>query len=405
MKKIFAIVAVALAARAAAYAQVTPAANAGPARFGWSLNYAQTAEFGAGLGDSQTANANGSVHYSSGFERAPFSVAYSGGYTWTLAGPDYSPGYFQHVLASQTLRWRKFQISISDNVSFLPQAPITGFAGVAGTGQPVEPNPAPGSDQNILTLKTRSIDNFLDGSFRDRLSLATSINASGGWGILRYPDGNGIGLNSESGTVGLSQRLNARMTIIGNFAYSQFSYPGYDLSLHSYTAFGGFNRTWNRKLSTNFSGGPQWAGGSNSAQIPSSINFAINADASYSLRHLSMNGIYTRGVSGGEGYLFGAHTDVVSGSLSRGFGRHPLSIGVMGSYRRVASLNGGGAIDSEDIGAQASRRIGTHLNIFAAYTVINQGINGALPSNVLGTALQAVTFGFGFAPRESRIVR
>src|SRR5271166_3588924 len=229
MKKLFAIASVVLAACAAAQAQVVPAANAGPASFGWSLNYAQTAEFGAGFGDSQTAGLNGSVHYTSGLERAPFSVAYAGGYTWTLAGADYSAGYFQHVIGSQSLLWRRFRIGISDNVSFLPQAPITGFAGVAGTGQPLQPNPTPGSDQNILTLKTRSIDNFLGGSFMDRLSLGTSFNASGGWGILSYPDGNGTDVHSYASAAGLSQRLNSRMTVLGNVSYSQYGYPAYNL--------------------------------------------------------------------------------------------------------------------------------------------------------------------------------
>src|ERR1700690_2475455 len=98
MKKALAILIVALAACAAAHAQVVPAAIAGPASFGWSLNYAQSAEFGDGLGTWQTANANGSVRYHSGLERPPFSVAYAGGYTWTLTGPSYTTGYFQHVL-------------------------------------------------------------------------------------------------------------------------------------------------------------------------------------------------------------------------------------------------------------------------------------------------------------------
>jgi hypothetical protein len=405
MKKVLLILAIAIAASAAARAQVAPAANAGPASFGWSLNYAQSAEFGNGLGDSQTSNANGSIHYSSGLERAPFSVAYAGGYGWTLAGPEYSTGFFQHLLGSQSLLWRRVRVGITDDVSFLPQAPITGFAGVAGTGQPVQPNPAPGSDQNILTVNTRSVDNFLGASVMDRISLATSITGSGGWGILSYPDGNGIDVNSYEGTAGLSQRINSRMSVIGSFAYSQFGYPGYDLNFHSYSTFGGFNRVWSRRFSTNVSGGPQWVGSSDSTLIPSSTNFGINADASYALRYLALSVIYTRGVSGGSGYLLGAHTDVISSSLSRGFGRNPLSVGVMGSYRRVVSLNGGGAIDSEDIGVQASRRFGAHLNTFAAYTVINQGTNGALPGNVLGTALQSFSFGFGFLPRESRIIR
>lgn len=405
MKKVLLLLAIALTACAVAHAQVVPAANAGPAKFGYSLNYAQTAEFGSGLGDSQLILANGSIHYSSGFERAPFSVAYSGGYTWTIAGPVYATGFFQHVLVSQGLAWRRFRISISDNVTFLPEAPITSFAGVPGTGQPVgTPNPAPASDQTILTVNTRALDNFSSVSFIDRLSLATSINASGGYGILVYPDGNGINSNSEDVTAGASQRLNARMKLNGIYSYSQFSYPGNNLSFQSNTLAGGFSRVWSRRLSTNFSGGPQWVSSADSAQIPSSINFAITADASYEFRNLTTGVAYTRGVSGGAGYLFGAYSDVVSGNASRVFDRGTLTIGVDGSYRRISGLTGTGTISSEDVGTQISRRIGTHLNAFASYTVVNQGYSGALPSNVLGTVLQSISFGIGFVPRESRII-
>ncbi|MGD0628250.1 MAG: hypothetical protein ABR987_02800 [Terracidiphilus sp.] len=406
MKKVFAILGIALAACAVAHAQVAPAANAGPASFGYSVNYAQSAEFGSGLEDWQTIMLNGSINYTSGFERAPFSVSYAGGYTWTISGPAYSSGYFQHVVGTQALNWRRFKVIVSDNVSFLPQAPVTGFAGVPGTGQPVgTPNPAPTSQETVLTLNTRSLDNFLDVSIVDRLSLGTSFNASGGWGILRYPDGNGISVNSEVGSAGLSQRLNARMKLNGTYSYSQFGYPDYALSFQSNTISAGFNRNWNRRFSTTFSGGPQWVSSSDSAQIPSSINFAIDASTGYTWRNISSGLTYQRGVSGGAGYLLGAHSDVVSGNVSRGFfGRGSLTVGLQGSYRRIAGLNNSGVVSSEDIGVQANKRLGQHLSTFIGYSVINQGFSGALPTNVLGTTLQSLSFGFGYLPREARII-
>jgi hypothetical protein len=110
-------------------------------------------------------------------------------------------------------------------------------------------------------------------------------------------------------------------------------------------------------------------------------------------------------VSGGAGYLLGAHSDIVTGNASRGFLRDTVTVGVEGSYRRIAGLNNTGEISSEDVGTQASRRIGTHLTAFVSYTVINQGYSGTLPTNVLGTVLQSVSFGIGFVPRESRIIR
>lgn len=387
-----------VAASSTAYAQVVPAATAGPASFGYSLNYAESAEFGSELGDFQTALLSGNLHYRSGFARAPFAVNYGGGYTFTIAGPNYATGYNQHIMATQALVWKKWSVQFFDNLSLLPQSVDTGFSDIPGSG---EPPPPPPSDESILTLRTRSVDNFLGTGFRDRLGLGTSLNATVSWGLLRYPDGRGIDVNTVSADTGLSQRLSARMSVHGSYAFSQFSYPGHDLALTSNTLFAGFTRNWNRSLSTSVSGGPQWVNSSNSVLIPRSTNFAIRASARYRLKNLNAGVAYMRGVTGGAGYLFGAQSDVLTGTLSRGFGRYG-TIGLEGAYARNAFLGKNGVITSEDVGVQASRRLGRHISVFVGYTVLNQGSDVALPSNVLGSLLQSANFGFSFIPRETR---
>jgi hypothetical protein len=411
MKKVFKIPAILLAASLAAagsvaFAQVVPAANAGPASFGYSFNYSESAEFGEKLGEWQTAVASGRLNYRTGMERLPFSVMYAGGYTWTIGGADYSNGYYQHLLASQGFVGRRWRAFLSDNISYLPQAPITSFAGVPGSGEPVgTPNPAPPTDQTVLTIKTRVIDNAVGLVFLDRLSLGTSLTGSGGWGLLRYPDNNGINVNTYSGTVGLLQRLNARMSIDGSYAWSEFTYPSYDLAFQTQTVFLGFTRIWNRKFTTGVDGGPQWVTSSDSTSIPSSTNFAINTFVRYHLKNVSASVTYARGVSGGAGYLLGGHSDVVSGNLSRTLGRSSMSIGLEGSYQRLKELENNEAISSEDVGVGLTRKLGRHFQANVNYMVINQAYGATLPSNVLSDIVQSFTFGFGYSPRQSRIIR
>ena len=43
---------------------------------------------------------------------------YTGGYTWTIAGPSYVTGLFQHLFLSQGIVWRKWNVMASDNVSY-----------------------------------------------------------------------------------------------------------------------------------------------------------------------------------------------------------------------------------------------------------------------------------------------
>src|SRR5437868_10192533 len=154
---------------AAAYAQVVPAASVpgGLPLMGnlhYAFRYSQTAEFGSSMGDWQTATPSVSLDYASENQRHPFNLNYSGGYTWTLAGPSYSTGRFHHLLLSQSVDWRKWNVRISDDVSYRPQAPTTGFSGIPGIGEPIgTPDPNLPSTQSILTMNSRVVENTTNG--------------------------------------------------------------------------------------------------------------------------------------------------------------------------------------------------------------------------------------------------
>jgi len=108
MKTTFKLLAFLFTVSAAVAAQVVPEATSGrglPIRgtLHYDLRYSQSADFGSALGTSQTASVSGDVDYSNGKARLPFSLNYGGGYGWTLTGPSYATGFFQHVALSQGL--------------------------------------------------------------------------------------------------------------------------------------------------------------------------------------------------------------------------------------------------------------------------------------------------------------
>ena len=106
-------------------------------------------------------------------------------------------------MLSQGIVGRKWNIQVSDNVSYLKQAPTTGFSGVPGTGEPVgESNPSPPSSQTILTLNTRTVNNIVSGEFEHSLNYATALSIGGSSELLRYPDGNGLDTNASDGERG-----------------------------------------------------------------------------------------------------------------------------------------------------------------------------------------------------------
>jgi hypothetical protein len=407
------------AACAGAHAQVAPAAT-GPGlpvsgNLNYSLRYSQTAEFGAALGDWQTSDASASVGYANSNTRLPFKLNYGGGYTWTLAGPTYSTGLFQNLLLSQGIVWRKWSVVASDDVSYRPQAPTIGFSGIPGTGEPIGGSgTGTPSSQSILTVNTHTVDNLANGELEHILNYATTLSAGGDSELLRYPDGNGLDTDTQRANAGLTRRLNARNSLSGQYMFSRYSYPGSSLTFETNSGFLHFKREWNRKITTDVSIGPQWVSSSDSAIMPSSTKVAVNAAVNYQFRFTSASLSYNRGANGGAGYMLGSESNNVSANFSREFGRD-LTIGITGSYMRSSGLQNtglqhsgvtnayNGVINAKYGGAQATRKLGRYLTVFASYSAIDQSSSSSLPINVLNQLEQVIGFGIGYSPRETRL--
>ena len=401
----------------AAHAQTAPEATAGAAELHYSARYSQNAEFyGGSLGDSENAILSGNVEYANGFKRRPFTLTFSGGYSWNIAGTSYGDGLFENLLLSQGIVGRKWNIQVSDNISYLKEAPITGFSGVPGTGEPISgPNPSPPSSQTILTLNTRTVSNMVSGEFEHSLNFATALSVGGGSELLRYPDGNGLDTNAQMANAGLTRRLNARNSLSGQYSFTYFSYPGNNLalpisSLVTSTALFGYQRVWNRQITTNVSVGPEWISSSNSAGVPSSTTVAGSASAIDQFRFGSASLNYSRATSGGGGYLVGAEVDNISAGFAREFERK-LTVNLTGGYMRTSGLaNQGesglanqGEYDGKFGAAMATLRLSRYFTAFASYTATDQSSGYSLPSNALSGLWQVVSFGIGYSPREQRI--
>ncbi len=74
-------------------------------------------------------------------------------------------------------------------------------------------------------------------------------------------------MNMTAANAGPTWRLDARNSLIGNYLYSQFNYPDYSFSLTTNAVTLGFEREWNRKITTNVSAGPQWLSSTESATV------------------------------------------------------------------------------------------------------------------------------------------
>lgn len=413
MKMTFKLVAIFLAVCPSLLAQAGPSATAGNAALRYTFRYAQSAEFGGGLGDWQTASPSAELDYSNGNSRHLFNVDYTGGYIWTVGGPSYGTGMFQRLLLSQGLVWPKWNFLVGDSVGYYPEAPITGFSGIPGIGEPIgTPNPAPPSSQSILTLNTNVVENTVSGNLSHILDFATSLSLGGSSDMLRYPDGNGLNTNSQMANGGPAFRINARNSLSAQYLFSQFSYPDYNYSFMTNSVMFVYQRAWTRSLTSSVSLGPEWIGGSNNSfiSIPPSTTISAQATVNYQRRSVSAGVGYSRGTTGGSGYLFGSETDSVVGTFSREFDKkltlgltggfmHNSELGTAGTGLRTTGIGSGltGTIESEFAGVQASRKLGRYFSCFANYTATNQSYPGSLPNNVLNEYWQLVSFGLAYS--------
>jgi hypothetical protein len=410
MKTIWKLIAFLLCVCAGVSAQVAPAASGRTEpilvnKLQYALRYSQGTQFSSAYSSMQNSTISGDVFYVSQNSRYPLTMNYGGGYTWTLTGPDYMSGQSHHMFLSQGFDWRKTRILASDNVSYLPQSPTIGFLGIPGTGEPIgNPNPAPSNAQTILTANTHVVNNEARGEIVRELSPLTEISVSGVYGILRYPDANGVDTTTKNGMALWSHRLNSRNTVTGSYQYSQYSYSVSTITIGTQIAQLGFNRRWTRNFTTNLSAGPQWVNSSYTALVPQSKDVSVNASANYRKQLSQFSAGYARSTNGGSGYYVGGEIDVVSGSFSHDF-RSNWTLGLSGGYQRTTGLSSlnNGTIKGVFGGSQASWRINRELITFVSYTATNQTSSGALPSNAIDYLTHNISFGIGFSPRQANL--
>jgi hypothetical protein len=380
-------------------AQVVPSAQTGGASLSYVLHYAQSAATGESLGTWQTISPSASLKYISASERRPLSLEFSGGYNAVINGPTYNVGFFDRLLLSQTFISSKNQITLNDDVSYRPQAPITGFSGIAGSGESIGgsgSNSSP-SSQTIFTLNAHVVDNSVGGSITHIVNHALSFSGSANSYLMRFPDGNGINIDGQMANATITRRIDARNSVPFQYGYARYTYQGYSYSFNTNSLQAGYTRLWNRALSTTATAGYEWIDSTLSRSSSSQSMLTAQANLSYKMRVGTAAANYTRGTSGGSGYFLGAKSDTAGASFSKPFVRGRITLGLDGGYRRQTELSSNHVIDGEYGAVQANVKCGRYLSVFANYTGFSQNANTTLPSNVQTRLLSNTSFGFTYS--------
>ena len=381
-------------------AQTVPSAASSDSHLVYDIRYSQAAQTYSDKQPFENRSvASAELSYLNASAGNPLSITYSGGAMWAIDGSPSGTGAFQHLLASKGIIHRQWNLTLTDDISYLPQSPTTGFSGLPGVGA-LPPSPGP-STQPILLQNTRNVDNNAEASFIGAIDYDKTIGLRGGYRTLRYPDGNGLETNEMLVTPHFAWNLDRLNVVSVDYKFSRFTYPGSTFTMGTQSILGGYSKIWSRRASTTMSVGPEWVTSSDTSLVPAKIGIAADASLSYQARSISTLFSYYRatGSGAGAGTLIGIDEDQVSFVLTRNVGRS-LSLAANGSYNRTHGFLQSGVTEGTYSGVQASRRLGKFMSVFGNYTLIRQSSSITLPSNAIDGLSQVFGFGVSYSPKE-----
>lgn len=420
----------------AAIAQAIPAASASPISTGFALpSIAGTLQYAVCASQSYSSNSFGSSSTSSFSNLSgdlafitgnlnPFSTTFSGGRSWSSSGQS-SSYYFLNLSLNQIIHAKRWTFVVSDSVNYLPQTASTGFSGVPGVGDlgvnPAQPgaNPVPvagaNPGQGVLSGFSTRVANSSSLSLERELTGKTSLQASGSYSLTRFLDNSGpnpgLDSDSESGSLNLNHRIDARNSASGNFAYSRSTFSGDNYGIpqpgfSSQTASMQYTHQFSRKLVVDLSAGPQWTSINTPGGTPSLSLFA-NLSATYSGEFSRASLAYTRSSNSGFGVVGGAISDSVSFTASRTFDRVWLCA-LSTAYTQTANLPAAGSLPftfhTTVTGVQVSRAIARSFSAYASYTLEDQSNRGTGAAVDLYSGISNVAgFGLTYSPSSIRL--
>jgi hypothetical protein len=418
-----------------ALGQALPAAEASPISTGFSLpstlgslQYAISASesltygYYGSSGTAAATNLTGDIAYLSNSKLHPFSMVFSAGHAFSESSDE--PSYnFLNLGVSQVANVGRWNLTVSDSVSYLPGTAAAGLSGVPGVGDlgvnPVQVTEDTG--QGVLNNYSNRVANTAAGSISRSLTGKTSISGSGSYSLTRYLsttiNGQGqssAGLDSdvESGSGGINHQIDARNTVGGNYSYSSFNFSGNNFGVaspgfSSQTASGSYTHQFTRKLSMNVAAGPQWTTVSNSGEGAALSVFA-DAGVAYAGKSFRSSLSFVRNTNSGYGSIAGAESNAIALGLNRTFAQ-VWNCSASATYTRTSSLPVAGispySADTYVEGVQLARAIARSLSGFASYTLERQTYSAVSSINVFSGTSQVVGFGITYSPGSLHLGR
>ena len=308
------------------------------------------------------------------------SLNYSGGGFFSTDSTQGS-GSYQQMAASQTFQWRRVQIQLLDQFSYLPQTSL-GFGGgtglsTPGTGGSTGPV-IPGMGNNYLP--NQSIYSAVGPRYSNasvvQLTYAVSprgsLTMSGSYGFLNFTQAGNVDNQSVTATIGYNYLLNPKDTLGAFYRFSGYHFSGQPDAYGNHSVNLAYGRKLTGRLALQMYGGPSFTT-SRVSTNGDTMSYGINVGASLVLG-IHNGGFslgYNHGISGGSGVLTGSSVDQLTVSANHKLGRvwsGQVNIG----YAHNTPIQGFGPSISEayntwNFGGGVNRQFGQNTSFGIAY--------------------------------------
>jgi hypothetical protein len=340
----------------------------------------------------------GSFSLLQAWRHSQLSVNYTGGgFLSTASSQGNGNGYFHQFGLTQAFKWRRWELVLLDQFSYLPEAAFgfgagtgiaaPGIGGSLGTVLPgLQSNYQP--NQSIFTSVGTRYTNSLTSQAAYAISRRSSINVAGSIGILRFLEAGNIDTNDVIFNAGYNYSLSKRDTIGVLYRFTADRYPGNPQAVNDHVVQAAYGRKITGRLALQLFGGPDVTNfrvpiGRATQQVGIAGGATLTYALSSNLNNISFS--YNHGVSNGSGVQIGSSSDLVESQLSRRLSRYWLGNFNFGYARNNSLGNSDGGQDSQTfdsyfIGGDLNRPLGRSSKLSLGYTVQIQNSNQAVCS-------------------------
>lgn len=371
---------------------------------------------------STSSNISGNLAVISASKRSPFSASLAAGHSFGVSGQQ--SFNFLSMGLSQVLAVGRWYYVVADNLSYLPQTPTSGYAGIPGIGDlnvgTISIGVIPTSiiaqpTQGVLTNYSTQLSNSTSGTVERDFTAKTGMHGSVAYSTTRFigsagnnPQAQGLDSNGISGGGGINHMYNPRNVIGGNYTYNVYSFVNYkpgvvEPDFKTQTASLNYMHQFSRRLSMTTSAGPQWIS-TQEIDRTTSLSLYANLSAAYKSEHVSSSLSFTRSANGGYGVIGGAVSDSLSYSGSRNLGRYWAG-SASASYAHSTSLPSkllpAYGFNTGSVSGQMSRALPRSLSVFVSYSLQEQSNHGSVLVllDAFSGHYQTLGFGLTYAPR------